>query len=146
MVSIKLNLRSKDFRKFDWFFLPSALIVGVAMIVLAFRQGERTGWISVLAGVLLILQAIVNWRNHRPLLSTWDDAGIHGMVGIGKRISVRWDEVSEIEASAYILRIHLKDRSTIEIDFSRLTYRQHSELKPKVLELAQSKGVRVRAV
>lgn len=59
MVSIQLNLRPKDFRKFDWFFLPSAPIVGAATIILAFRQGERTGWISALAGVLLIVQAMV---------------------------------------------------------------------------------------
>ncbi|MDZ7370511.1 MAG: hypothetical protein ONB12_04990 [candidate division KSB1 bacterium] len=145
MASVQVNLRSEGFRKFDWFFLPLGLIVGAAMIILAVRHWERTGWISVLAGVLLIVQAMVNWRNHRPLRSTWDDTGIRGMVGPGKRISVRWDEVKEIEASPYVFRIHLKDRSSIEIDFSQLTHRQYCELKPRLLELAQSKGVRVRA-
>jgi len=145
MEPLVLNLRPESFsRKFDVFYAPSAGIVGLAMIVLAILDKHRLGWITMVAGATMIIQAIVTWRGHKAVATTWDSSGIRGDVSHGKTIAIRWNEIADITASTYALDIHLHDHTTVIVDLSQATYQQHKELKPRLLDLARTNGVDVR--
>ena len=92
-----------------------------------------------------MVQAIIAWRSHAPLATLWDESGIHGSIAPGKEISIEWSEVSAIVARMYTLEIHLRNRTSVPVDLSQLTYKQQTELKPRILNLARVNGVKVRA-
>jgi len=88
MEPINLNLRPEPLRAFNKFFIPSAFVFGIASIILAFSDTNHIGWITLLAGLVIIVQAIVNWHSQKPVTITWDDSGIRGSIAPGKRIAV----------------------------------------------------------
>ena len=85
MQPISVNLRPESFKRFNRYFAPSAIIFGIVTIIVAIGSWEHAAWINAATGTLIIVQAVVNWRSNRPLVSTWDDAGIHGRVNPGMK-------------------------------------------------------------
>ena len=70
MEPINLNLRPEPLRAFNKFFVPSAFVFGIASIILAFIDTNHIGWITLLAGLVIIVQAIVNWHSQKPVTIT----------------------------------------------------------------------------
>ena len=145
MQRLSVNLRPESFARFNRYFIPSAIVFGIAAIIIAVGSQEHHLWISVVTGALIVVQAVVNWWSSRPIVSTWDDAGIHGHIGVRKRILVGWNQVSRIDANTFSMKLYMKDDNVIHIDLSSMTYTQHKELIPRLIEMARSKGVEVRA-
>jgi hypothetical protein len=145
MQPLSVNLRPESFLRFNRYFIPSAIVFGIAAIIIAVGSQEHHVWISVVTGALIVVQAVLNWWSSRPIVSTWDDAGIHGEIGLRKSISVVWSQVSRIDANMFALTLCMKDERAIHVDLSSMTYAQHKELIPRLLEIARSKGVEVRA-
>jgi hypothetical protein len=146
MNTITLDLRAESLHRFNRFFVPSAVVFACASIVLAFKDGSHGKWLTLITGVLIVVQAIIAWRSHKPLTTYWDTAGIRGSVAPGKAIAIAWSEVSAVDAGMFVLVIHLKNQTTVPVDLSQITYKQHKEIKPLILELARTKGVEVRTV
>jgi hypothetical protein len=144
MEPITFNLRPEPLRAFNKFFIPSAIVFGIASIILAFKEANHIRWITLLAGLVIIVQAIVNWHTQKPVTITWDDSGFRGSIAPGKLIAIQWGEVSAIDARMFALEIHLRNKTTVHVDLSQTTYQQHKEIKPLVLDLARTKGVDVR--
>jgi hypothetical protein len=144
MQPLILNLRPESFDRFNKFFVPSALVFAVATIILGFMDESGIRWTSVVMGLVIIVQAIINWRNVRSLISTWDEWGIRGRITPGKPASIAWKDVASIEASMFALDLHLKNQSTVHVDLSCTTFQQHKDLKPRILNLARAQGVEVK--
>lgn len=145
METLTLNLRPESFTRFNRYFIPSAIVFGIVSIIVAVGEKEHRGWIGAASGALIVIPSVVNWRSNRPIVSTWDDNGIHGDIGNGGDTSLGWDDIVSIDATTFTLLLHTKDANTISIDLASVTYAQHRELIPRLLEAARSKGVEVRA-
>lgn len=143
MDPLSLNLRPESFTRFHRYFIPSAIVFGMVSIIVAVGAKEPRAWIGAATGVLLVVQSIVNWRSSRPIASTWDDNGIHGDVGTGRDISLGWNEIARMDVTMFTLLLHIKDGRTISVDLANVTYAQHKELIPRLLDAARSQGVEV---
>jgi hypothetical protein len=144
MQPLILNLRPESFQRFNKFFVPSAIVVALANIILAFHDQNHVNWFSVIAGLAIIIQAVVRWHTVKSMSSTWDDWGIRGRIAPGQPVSIPWKDIASIDAGMFALDLHLTNQSTIHVDLSFATYQQHRDLKPRIVELARSKGTEVK--
>ena len=74
-----------------------------------------------------------------------DENGIDGKIKRGTVLHLRWEQLSKLEGSMYEITLYTKAGQKYVIDLSNITFREHKELKPQILELAKSKQIEVVA-
>lgn len=122
------------------------LLVGLLNLVQAFIVDNDVHLINLFAGIFFIVFALLFPVLAKPKLATFDDNGMSWRVTRRKTVSLPWNQIAYIEASILLFRIHTKDGNQFELDLGGLTYDEHSNLKPKVVELARAKGIEVKNV
>jgi hypothetical protein len=121
------------------------MLIGCMNLAQAFYQQNVLRYVDIAFGVLLIAGGFYFWKLYKPKIVTFDDTGIEGKIGLQTNIGIEWSKVSKLEVSLYSISILTNTGEKHVIDASNITFQQHQEIKPKILELAKSKGVEVIA-
>jgi hypothetical protein len=103
-------------------------------------------FVNIGGGMLLLLAAIFYRRIHRPSVYAFGDEGIEGPVGTPKSRLIKWSDIAFFETKRFSFAIVTSSGDRIQLDLSNITYDQHKQIKPRIVELVKSKGVDVRAV
>jgi hypothetical protein len=146
METIILDLRSdyqRTFKKWFGVIVVMDILVGIIFMLTSVIP---INYFLVLSMVLLLGQVIANWYSMKPVKVIFDDKGIVGSVSPRKTISLMWDQITRIEVHMFAMDIQTKDGRTEHIDLSEITYEQQKSIKPRIIELARSKGINVQAV
>ncbi|MFZ4620482.1 MAG: hypothetical protein ACOYNS_07980 [Bacteroidota bacterium] len=96
-------------------------------------------------GLLILVCAGVYHFYYKPAIVIFDEYGISGRLSFRKVISVPWTEMTRLEMKLYAINLWMKNGGNTEIDLSGCTYKQHHELKPKIIALATHKNIDVHA-
>ena len=145
MESIILDLRPDYPRKFvKWFGLIVVVYVLVG-IVLMLTLVTPVNLFLIISMILLLTQVIVNWYNMKSVKVTFDENGVSGLLSPRKFISLTWNQINQIDVHLFAIDILTKENRTEHIDLSLTTYKQQHLIKPKIIELAKSKGINVQA-
>jgi hypothetical protein len=99
----------------------------------------------IFTAILLLGQVAANWSNTRQLRVTFDASGVTGEIRPRTRIAIAWDQIAQIDVHMFALDIRTKHGRTEHIDLSEITYEQQKSIKPRIIELAKSNGIEIRA-
>jgi len=145
MKTIVLDLRSDYQRTFKkWFGVIVVIYILVDSLFMLISI-VPVNYFLMLSMVLLLGQVIANWYSMKPVKVIFDDKGITGSVSPRKAISLTWDQIARIEIHMFAMDIQTKDGRTEHIDLSEITYEQQKSIKPRIIELARSKGINIQA-
>ncbi|GEM_PF-2804224 len=121
------------------------IFMGIINFAQAFYVQNILRYIDIVFGIVLLAGGFYFWKIYKPKAVTFDDSGIRGRIGLGKNLKLQWNEVSSVEVAMYTISILPTKGKHCVIDLSNITYQKHQEVKPKIAELAKSKGVEVIA-
>ena len=122
-----------------------AIPVGMANMVQGFLMQSEGRYFNIVFGALLITAGFYYWLLYKPKTVSFDENGIEGKIKRGTVLHLRWEELSKLEGSMYEITLYTKAGQKYVIDLSNITFREHKELKPQILELAKSKQIEVVA-
>ncbi len=120
-------------------------LLGVMILVQGIVIESDFRYVNLTFGSIAILFALFYRRVFPPKVFTFDDEGFEGPIGIFNTRRYRWEEISHINATMFLLEVVLKPGTTVEINLENITYQQHKQIKPMILELAKTKGVDLRS-
>jgi len=119
-------------------------MIGVTNLVQALMKDNDFRYVNLIVGLGTVLFAIFYRRFNRPKVFTFDDDGIEGPLGARNPVKMKWNDIARIEGSVFRLTVLSKSGDRSDINLGNITYDQHKQIKPLILELAQSHGVEVR--
>ncbi|MBI3586407.1 MAG: hypothetical protein HY088_04685 [Ignavibacteriales bacterium] len=121
------------------------VLMGVGNIVQGIMHDNNFRYFNFIIGISVVVIALNYRRIFKPKLFTFDEDGFEGPIGRSDSTRLHWGDISHIEAKMFTLKIFPKSGGERNIYLGNITFNQHKQIKPKILELAQSKGVEVRA-
>ena len=142
MTSILLELEQLNK---SWFGRGWMMLIGIVNVLQSFFHQNELRYFDLAFGVFLIVAGLYYWKLYQPRAVTFDDIGISGKLKLGTTINLKWEDVSKMESSLYLIFLFTKAGEIHAIDLTNLTFQQHKEIKPKIIELAKSKGIDVVA-
>jgi len=145
MDSITLDLRPGYPRTFHKWFGVIVIVYSLTVAALMLTSVIRENLPLIFTTILLLGQVVANWPNTRPLRVTFDASGISGQIGHRKGIAIGWEQIAWIDVHMFAMDIRAKDGHTDHIDLGEITYEQQKTIKPRIVDLAKSKGIEVRA-
>jgi hypothetical protein len=145
MDTIILDLRPDYPHTFAKWFGVIVLVYILVSIILMFTLVTPVNLFLIISMVLLLAQVISNWYNMKSVKVIFDANGISGLVSPRQAISLAWNQINRIELHMFSMDIQTKDDRTEHIDLSLITYEQQKLIKPRIIELAKSKGINVQA-
>jgi hypothetical protein len=121
-------------------------LLGLSFIAqgLAREPGGFLSALFIVLGVGAVLFALLYPKLALPRYLRYHREGIEGRVAFGKKVSLRWDEIADVEISMFALTIRMKGGRQIPVDLSALTYKQHKVDIPRVIALVQAKRITVK--
>lgn len=119
-------------------------LIGAVNVVQGIIQESGFRYVNLVIGIVAILFAFFYRRIYPPKVFTFDDDGLEGPIGQPDNIRFRWTDISHIEAKMFMLTVFTKTGTERKIYLGNITFQQHKHMKPKILELAKSKGVDIR--
>jgi|WetSurMetagenome_2_1015567.scaffolds.fasta_scaffold1197167_1 hypothetical protein len=119
-------------------------LLGVMNLVQGVLTENSFRYINYIFGVLLIVFVLNYRRIYKPNVYTFDEEGFEGPIGRSDNKRFRWTDVASLVAKLFTLKIFMKSGREVNIYLGNITFHQHKQIKPKILELAQSNGVEVR--
>ena len=119
-------------------------LLGVINLVQGVLNENSFRYFNLIFGVLVIVFALNYRRIYKPNVYTFDEEGVEGPIGRSDNKKFRWTDVSYLVAKMFTLKIFMKSGIEYNIYLGNITFQQHKQIKPKILELAQSNGVEVR--
>ncbi len=117
------------------------MLMGVINLLQACFLQNFFRYFDLVFGFALVAGGFYYWKFYTPRCITFDEAGSRGKIGIRTHVRLLWDEISKVGSSLYSITIRTKSGETLSIDLSAITFQQHKEVKPRILELARSKGM-----
>jgi len=145
METIMLDLRPEYGRTFIKRLGVVIIVFVIAGIVLMLASVMPVNYYLLISMFFLIVQGIGNWYWLKPVKMLFDEKGITGSISPRKAISLTWDQISKIEVHTFAMDIQARDGRTEHIDLSGINYEQQKSIKPRIIELAKSKGINVVA-
>jgi hypothetical protein len=146
MEPISLNLLADSSPRMLFLHRGSYILLGALNIIQGFLLDGKFGYFIMGGGAIFLFGGIF----YNLLFSTkpiiFDENGVEGPVGGKPGVRIGWSEISRIEETMFSLTIVTTAGDSRTIDLSGITYAQHKELKPKIIQLAISKGIEVRTV
>lgn len=119
------------------------ILIGIINILQSFYHQNELRYFDLTFGVILIAGGFYYWKLYQSKAVIFDEIGIKGKIKRGMVIELQWNEVSKLEASLFAILMHTKSGQKYELDLSNITFQQHKDVKPKILELAKSKNVEI---
>lgn len=111
------------------------------MVALWLRGGF--GYVNLVAGVGIIILAVVYRKVYKARIIRIEQEQIAGPLTSSQDANIPWEDVERMEATKTSLIIHTKNGHRLLINLCNITVHQESEVLPKVITLATSKGVEV---
>ena len=119
-------------------------LLGGLNIILGFGIQSDLRFISLGGGIVAIAYALFYHRIYKSSVYSFTEQGIQGPLTSRRVRTIPWGDISHVASSMFQMVVSTKAGSQYTINLENLTFRQHQELKPKVLELVKSKGIEVR--
>ncbi len=142
MKSILLELEPSNKSAFSRGWM---MLVGIVNVLQSFFQQNELRYIDLAFGIVLMVGGFYYWKLYEFKTVAFDEVGIKGKLRFRTTIDIKWDDVSRFELAIYAISLITKSGQKYEIDLSNITYQQHKEIKPQIVELAKSKGIEVVA-
>ena len=142
MKSILLELEPSNKSAFSRGWM---MLVGIVNVLQSFFQQNELRYIDLAFGIVLMVSGFYYWKLYEFKTVAFDEVGIKGKLRFRTTIDIKWDDVSRFELAIYAISLITKSGQKYEIDLSNITYQQHKEIKPQIVELAKSKGIEVEA-
>ena len=142
MKSILLELEPSNKSAFSRGWM---MLVGIVNVLQSFFQQNELRYIDLAFGIVLMVGGFYYWKLYELKTVAFDEVGIKGKLRFRTTIDIKWDDVSRFELAIYAISLITKSGQKYEIDLSNITYQQHKEIKPQIVELAKSKGIEVVA-
>ena len=142
MKSILLELEPSNKSAFSRGWM---MLVGIVNVLQSFFQQNELRYIDLAFGIVLMVSGFYYWKLYEFKTVAFDEVGIKGKLRFRTTIDIKWDDVSRFELAIYAISLITKSGQKYEIDLSNITYQQHKEIKPQIVELAKSKGIEVVA-
>lgn len=142
MKSILLELEPSNKSAFSRGWM---MLVGIVNVLQSFFQQNELRYIDLAFGIVLMVGGFYYWKLYEFKTVAFDEVGIKGKLRFRTTIDIKWDDVSRFELAIYAISLITKSGQKYEIDLSNITYQQHKEIKPQIVELAKSKGIEVEA-
>lgn len=120
------------------------LLIGISNIVQGIISDNGFRFVNLVFGAGVIVVTLLYRKIFKPKIFTFDEDGLDGPVNATENVRVRWADIYRIEASMFGMKLCTKTRGDYKIYLGNLTYTQLKQIKPKILQLANAKGVDVR--
>lgn len=144
MEPIKLDLQSEATQEHGrpW---PVMLfmVFGLSNLMQGLNVHNDFHYFNIAIGAVMIAAGVIYLRFYKPKIVIFDEKGIAGRLSRRQTVDIRWDEISRLEMKMFEIDVYLDSGKMITINLNNCTYRQHHELKPKIIEWAQSKNIAV---
>jgi len=121
------------------------MLMGIINVLQSFFHQNEVRYFDLAFGIVLIVGGFYYWKLYELKTVAFGEVGIKGKIRFRTTIDLKWDDVSRVESSLYAILLITKTGQKYELDLSNLTYQQHKEVRPQIVELAKSKGVEVVA-
>lgn len=121
------------------------LLFGIMNIIQGIISESNFRYINLVCGIVVVILALNYRRIYKPKVFTFDEEGVEGPIDKPKRTRDRWTDIAYIRAKMFSLNIVTRAGEERTLYLGNLTFAQHHEIKPRILQLAKSKGVEVRA-
>ena len=139
-ITLELEQQAKTSISRAW-----AIPVGLANLTQGLLMQSEGRYFNIVFGGVLIAAGFYFWILYKPKIVTFDENGIDGKIQRGTVLHLRWEELTQLEVSMHQITLFTKSGQKYTIDLSNITFREHKELKPQILELAKSKQIEVVA-
>ncbi|MBN1397908.1 MAG: hypothetical protein JXA06_07745 [Bacteroidetes bacterium] len=144
MEPIILNLRPVQWPTFKRCFITVVILFIITSIILMSFSIIPVDLFYITTIILLTGQAVINWQSMKFVELVFDEKGITGMVNPGKKISLQWEQIAGIDIRTLAMDIKTRDGQTEHIDLGEISYEQHKSVKPRIIDLAVTKGIDVK--
>ncbi len=119
------------------------LLPGIVNLIVGLWLQGVFRYVNLAVGTATILLAIVYRKVFRTHVVRFEQDQIAGLSTRSHDAAIAWQDVSKMEATKSHLIIHRRGGEKIRMSLGNITVHQESEVLPKVIDLATSKGVEV---
>jgi hypothetical protein len=123
------------------------LVLGIVWLgQAAFRTDESWfRYASLAMGIAAVSLAVFSLRHPRQPFIRFDRTGITARLPAGLMTHIPWKDVDHLRFSTYTFVVVKKDKRELTVDLGWIAYHTHRSIKPRMMELAKSHGIDVRA-
>ncbi len=120
-------------------------LMGLTNLIQGILQHTNFRYVNLVVGVVAIFFAFYYRRIYPPKVFMFDNDGFEGPLGRPDNIRLRWTDVTHIKEQMFTLTLFTKSGTEREIYLGNITFKQRKQIKPKIIDLARSKGIEIRA-
>ena len=124
------------------------LVFGILDLICAAAIESDLRYLCLLAGIAAVLLSIFFPHLFRSGTATFDERAIEvpeSPYRTQRITRIEWQDIARIEMKKFSFDIHTKAGGVHRVDLSSISFPQHNAIRPRILELAASKGIDARS-